>query len=113
MVQENTSDNIAENGVSVPSPAQDEELGNFIEKPHLMKSKPEPAAEEGDEGKEYPPARKVAVVMLALYLSLFLVSLVSSSHSSPPDPQMVTPFAGPHNNRHSRPPNHRRLPLYQ
>ncbi|KAE9369208.1 major facilitator superfamily protein [Stipitochalara longipes BDJ] len=35
---------------------------------------PVPAGDE-DDGKVYPPAKKVAVVMLALYLSLFLVSL--------------------------------------
>lgn len=35
-----------------------------------------PAGEEDENGKVYPPTRKVMVVMLALYLSLFLVSLV-------------------------------------
>jgi hypothetical protein len=36
-----------------------------------------PAGEEDDSEKIYPPAKKVVVVMIALYLSLFLVSLVS------------------------------------
>ena len=30
-----------------------------------------------DENKTYPPARTVALVMSALYISMFLVSLVS------------------------------------
>lgn len=36
-----------------------------------------PAGEEDDSEKVYPPFKKAVVVMIALYLSLLLVSLVS------------------------------------
>lgn len=42
------------------------------------------AAEEDDEGKVYPPASSVMVVMVGLYLSLFLVSLVHTPSFQPP-----------------------------
>ncbi|TVY85231.1 Rubrofusarin-specific efflux pump aurT [Lachnellula suecica] len=61
----------------VAAPSTDVELGNplgTIEKSPLKKSEV-PAGEEDDDGKVYPPISKVLVVMLALYLSLFLVSL--------------------------------------
>jgi hypothetical protein len=37
-----------------------------------------PAREEDDSEKMYPPTQKVVIAMIALYLSLFSVSLVSS-----------------------------------
>ncbi len=40
-------------------------------------AKPKSAAEEDEDGKVYPPTKQVVVVMLALYLTTFLVSLVS------------------------------------
>lgn len=45
----------------------------------MQKPKELSAAEEDEAGKIYPPAREVAVVMVGLYLSLFLVSLVRST----------------------------------
>ena len=36
-----------------------------------------------EDGKEYPPWRKIVVVMLAVFLSLFIVSLVCHSASAP------------------------------
>ncbi|KAK3318234.1 major facilitator superfamily domain-containing protein [Apodospora peruviana] len=39
------------------------------------KKKPKSAAEDDDEGKVYPPTSSVALVMIGLYLSIFLVSL--------------------------------------
>jgi len=72
----------------IPALARDDELGisnqgnGNTEKAPLKKSEV-PAGEE-DDNKVYPPTRKVMVVMLALYLSLFLVSLVSF-------PKFITP----------------------
>jgi hypothetical protein len=77
MAQATASHKDAEYGVTNPSTTKEEQLGKSAEDPHLKKSEPLPAGEEDDEGKVYPPARKVAAVMVALYLSLFLVSLVS------------------------------------
>jgi len=79
MVQQSTSDDTAENGDLIQQPTQDVERAITNEKAGQV---PLSAAAEGDEGKLYPPARKVIVVMVALYLSLFLVSLVSSRSMS-------------------------------
>jgi hypothetical protein len=76
MAAEDTSHNAVGNGLSVLSHIKHEELGNSTQNSNLKKTELVPAGEEGGEGKIYPPARKVAVVVLALYLSLFLVSLV-------------------------------------
>jgi hypothetical protein len=61
----------------VQQPNRDEELALPNEKEHSKKQEPISAAEEDDAGKVYPPAREVIVVMIALYLSVFLVSLVN------------------------------------
>jgi hypothetical protein len=79
MAQQNTSENVVGKEDSIQQPVRDEELEISNEKPQPKKAEPVPAGEEDDEGKVYPPARKVAVVMVALYLSLFLVSLVKSN----------------------------------
>lgn len=55
------------------------------------------AAEEDEEGKVYPPASSIAGVMIGLYLSLFLVALVS-----------VYLAFSPHYSRNST--NHQSLP---
>ena len=64
--------------------------GNQAEEGNLESEKPEKttekreltAAEEDEAGKVYPPAAQTALVMAGLYLSLFLVSLVSGSPNS-------------------------------
>jgi hypothetical protein len=104
MAQGNADIN-AENGGIVSSLTKDEELRRSTANSNLKKSELV-SREQNDEGKVYPPARRVAAVMLALYLSLFLVSLVSSPQSFPPNPPVVISFTGPHNHRHSCPPNH-------
>jgi len=81
-----------------------------MEKVPSTTMEPVPAGEDED-GKVYPQARKVAVVMLALYLSLFLISLVRLL--SEQTKQALTLLPGPNNNRHCRPANNERLPLHQ
>ncbi len=82
MAPQNNSSNTAGTGDSIQQPAQDEELAIPNEK-SLSKADPVPAGEGDDEGTVYPPTRKVVVVMVSLYLSLFLVSLVSFALCSP------------------------------
>jgi hypothetical protein len=70
------------------SPAADLENGVAeSEKPHT-----EPtilsSAEEDAAGKVYPPTREVIPVMVALFMALFLVSLVSTQ--PPPKTQQST-----------------------
>jgi hypothetical protein len=92
MVLEGTSDGIIGDGLAVLSPAQAEELGSSNEKTHLGGPELVSTGEGDGGGKVYPPARKVAAVMLALYLSLFLVSLVSFPHSFPTSQQVLILF---------------------
>jgi len=114
-----TPDNMVENGdaMAIEHESRDEELAMPTEE--ATKEEPVPAGEEDDEGKVYPPARKVAVVMLALYLSLFLVSLVSTHlpYHCPPGSHTrhinSPPSSGSNNHRHRRPTNHKCLPLHQ
>jgi hypothetical protein len=81
MSQEITGKSSAEKETSVQEPNRDEELAIPNEEEHPKTLEGVSAKEEDDAGKVYPPARKVVVVMIALYLSLFLVSLV---HLLPP-----------------------------
>jgi hypothetical protein len=81
MAQESTSGNTAEIEDPVQHTEQDTELAIPNEKENSKKPKPLSAAEEDDAVRVYPPAREVIVVMIALYLSLFLVSLVIPPHS--------------------------------
>ncbi len=76
MSQEITGKSSAEKETSVQEPNRDQELTipNEEERPRPLEGLS--AKEEDDAGKVYPPARKVVVVMIAIYLSLFLVSLV-------------------------------------
>jgi hypothetical protein len=121
MAQEHAAKSRPENSgdVHVPAPAQDVELGilngtdGTTEKAPLKKSESVPAGEEDESGKVYPPTRQVMVVMLSLYLSLFLVSLVSfpipySLHHSILSRHMLTSLTsiGSNNYRHSSSCNH-------
>jgi hypothetical protein len=81
MSQEITGKSSAEKETSVQEPSRDEELATPNEREHPKTLEGVSAKEEDDAGKVYPPARKVVVVMISLYLSLFLVSLV---HLLPP-----------------------------
>ena len=81
MSQEITGKSSAEKETSVQEPSRDEELATPNEEEHPKTLEGVSAKEEDDAGKVYPPARKVVVVMISLYLSLFLVSLV---HILPP-----------------------------
>jgi hypothetical protein len=73
MSQEITGKRSAEKETSVQEPSRDEELATPNgEHPKTLEGVS--AKEEDDAGKVYPPARKVVVVMISLYLSLFLVS---------------------------------------
>jgi hypothetical protein len=75
MSQEITGKSSTEKETSVQEPSRDEELATPNgEHPKTLEGVS--AKEEDDAGKVYPPARKVVVVMISLYLSLFLVSLV-------------------------------------
>ncbi len=64
---------------SPAAPALNTEIGSMNDD-NAEKENPValPAGEEEDN-KVYPPAKKTALVMTALYLALFLVSLVSYS----------------------------------
>jgi hypothetical protein len=76
MSQEIAGKSPAEKETSVQEPSRDEEVAIPDEDEHPKTLESVSAKEEDDAGKVYPPARKVAVVMISLYLSLFLVSLV-------------------------------------
>jgi hypothetical protein len=84
-----------ESGDQAPAVDKDVELGapdgenGTNEKSLPKKSGLRSAAEEDEAGKVYPAAKQVAVVMLALYLSLFLVSLASHSDQSPTHSHLV------------------------
>ncbi|KAI9744720.1 MAG: hypothetical protein M1818_001645 [Claussenomyces sp. TS43310] len=67
-----------------PKVSEDVELGSArgeADAPEETTTEPVAAADEEEEGKEYPSVAKVIPVMFALYLTLFLISLVSLTSS--------------------------------
>ena len=66
-------------------PAIEEEKASMDPKPCEDAEKalgdPKTTTESPADQQEYPPMRKVIVIMLSLYMAMFLVSLVSSTIS--------------------------------
>ena len=64
-------------------PARDVELGQPQSESTVNEKTEAPTTTDRDvdeDGKEYPPWRKVIIVMVAVFLSLFIISLVCRSN---------------------------------
>ncbi len=72
----------------------------------------EPEEEEQGEKEVYPPWKRVAVIMAALYCTMFIVALVGKmTHCSRKSPLIA--ILGPHDFGNCNPKNHGRLSFYQ